>query len=123
MWRNACTVSLTALALGSQAFAATQQVGPLPDIQKGTIAVQLLVVATGAAPDYGISPPGDLTRLFVVEQNGLLRVIQNGGMLSTPALNIQSRVSPPLNPANANDERGFLGLAFHPGFFDPLSVG
>ena len=123
MWRNACTVSLAALALGSQAFAAAQQVGPLPDIQKGTIAVQLLVVATGAAPDYAISPPGDLTRLFVVEQNGLLRVIQNGGMLGTPALNIQSRVSPPLNPANANDERGFLGLAFHPGFFNPLSVG
>ena len=38
------------------------------------------------------------------------------------ALDIQNRVqiapvgTGPLNPGNANDERGFLGLAFHPGF-------
>jgi glucose/arabinose dehydrogenase len=29
----------------------------------------------------------------------------------------------PLNPGNANDERGLLGLTFHPGFSDPASVG
>ena len=99
------------------------QVGPLPDIQRGDIAVRLQPVATGmAAPDYAISPPGT-SRLFVVEQNGLLRVIQNGGLLAAPALDIQSRVAPPLNPANANDERGFLGLAFHPGFSTPASLG
>jgi glucose/arabinose dehydrogenase len=76
-----------------------------------------------AAPDYGISPPGDLNRLFVVEQNGLLRIIQNGSLLPGAALDLQSRVQPPLNPANANDERGFLGLAFHPGFANETSVG
>jgi hypothetical protein len=76
-----------------------------------------------AAPDYGISAPGDTNRLFVVEQNGLLRVIQNGSLLSTPALDIQSRVAPPLVTSNATDERGFLGLAFHPGFNDPLNPG
>ena len=76
-----------------------------------------------AAPDYAISPPGDTSRLFVVEQNGLLRIIQNGTLLPGAALDIQSRVQPPLNPANANDERGFLGLAFHPGFNNPASPG
>ena len=40
-----------------------------------------------------------------------------------PRSTSQSRVAPPLNPANANDERGFLGLAFHPGFNDPASPG
>jgi len=99
----------------------------LDDVEVGancTIAVQLVPVATGmSAPDYAISPPGDVSRLFVVEQNGLLRVIENGILLVAPALDIQSRVSPPLNPANANDERGLLGLAFHPGFFTPGSVG
>src|SRR5262249_44126129 len=96
----------------------------LPSIQRGSIAIDLQPIATGlSAPDYGFSSPGDPSRLFVVEHNGLLRVIQNGQLLPTPALNIQSRVAPPLVPANANDERGFLGLAFAPGFNDPNSVG
>lgn len=76
-----------------------------------------------SAPDYAISAPGDTDRLFVVEQNGLLRVIQNGSLLPAPALDLKSRVSPPLNAANANDERGFLGLAFNPGFNNPNSPG
>src|SRR5712691_3590725 len=105
--------------------------GPyLPSIQKGTIAVNLQAVGTGmAAPDYAISPPGDTSRLFVVEQNGLLRIIQNGVLQPGSALDLSSRVQQapvgtgPLNPANANDERGFLGLAFHPGFNDPTSPG
>jgi glucose/arabinose dehydrogenase len=107
------------------ALAPLSQAGPfLPSIQHGNIAINLQTVATGlAAPDYGFSPPGDSSRLFVVEQNGLLRVIQNGSLLPTPALNIQSRVAPPLAPGNANDERGFLGLAFAPGFNDPGSIG
>jgi glucose/arabinose dehydrogenase len=96
----------------------------LPAIQKGDIAVRLQAVATGmAAPDYGISPPGDMSRLFVVEQNGLLRIVQNGALLPGSALDIQSRVQPPLVASNANDERGFLGLAFHPGFNNPVSPG
>jgi glucose/arabinose dehydrogenase len=121
-WSKPYIASLAALALGSQAWA--QQVGPLPDIQRGDIAVLLQPIVTGmSAPDYAISPPGEPNRLFVVEQKGLLQVIQNGALLPTPALDVQSRVAPPLNPANANDERGLLGLAFHPGFNTPGSVG
>src|SRR4249919_1040314 len=72
---------------------------PLSHIPLGDISIQLTTVASGlAAPDYGISAPGDTNRLFVVEQNGLLRVIQGGLLLSTPALDIQSRVAPPLSP-------------------------
>lgn len=96
----------------------------LPPITNGNIAIFLQPIATGmAAPDYAISPLGDTTRLFVVEQNGLLRIIQNGTLLPGSALDIQSRVQPPLNVSNPNDERGFLGLAFHPGFFNPASPG
>ena len=96
----------------------------LPAITNGSIALVLQPVATGmAAPAYAISPPGDSNRLFVVEQNGLLRIIQNGSLLPGAALDIQSRVTPPLNPASANDERGFLGLAFHPDFNNPVSPG
>jgi glucose/arabinose dehydrogenase len=102
----------------------------LPSIPKGNIAIQLTPIATGmSAPLYGINPPGDTSRLFVLEQNGLVRIIQNGNLLAGSALNLQSRVqiapvgNGPLNPGNANDERGLLGLAFHPGFNDVNSVG
>lgn len=96
----------------------------LPAITHGNIAVHLQPIATGmAAPLYGINPPGDTNRLFVLEQNGLVRIIQNGSLLPGSALDLQSRVQPPLNPANANDERGLLGLAFHPGYNNPTSLG
>ena len=106
------------VALGSPALA------QLPDITRGTISIGLDPIATGmAAPDYAISPPGDMSRLFVLEQNGLLRIIQNGTLLPGAALDLQSRVQPPLVPTNANDERGLLGLAFHPGYNTPTSPG
>ena len=96
----------------------------LPAIQKGNIAVYLVPVVTGmSAPCYGINPPGDTTRLFIVEQKGTLHILQGGTLLPTPALDIQSLVQPPLNAGNPNDERGLLGLAFHPGFFDEESPG
>jgi plastocyanin len=96
----------------------------LPELTNGAFSLFLLPIATNmSAPDYGISPPGDTHRLFVVEQNGLLRIIQDGTLLPGAALDIQSRVQPPLVATNANDERGFLGLAFHPGFNDPASPG
>jgi glucose/arabinose dehydrogenase len=96
----------------------------LPAITNGNIAILLQPIATGmAAPDYAISPPGDTSRLFVVEQSGLLRIIQNGTLLPGSALDISSLISTSLNPASPNDERGFLGLAFHSGFNNPASPG
>ena len=97
----------------------------LPAVEHGDIAVRLQPVATGlAAPLYGINPPGDTDRLFILEQNGLVLAKQLGSAAApTVALDIMSRVQPPLNPGSANDERGLLGLAFHPGFFDDQSPG
>ena len=95
-----------------------------PEVTNGAFSLFLPSVATNmSAPLYGISPPGDTHRLFVLEQNGLMRIIQDGVLLATPTLDLQSVVSPPLNVTNANDERGLLGLAFHPGFNNPASPG
>ncbi|MBI5615109.1 MAG: PQQ-dependent sugar dehydrogenase [Gammaproteobacteria bacterium] len=96
----------------------------LPPIERGSIAVHLNTVASGlAAPAYAISAPGDSGRLFVVEQSGVLRVLHGDTLAATPALDISARVAPPLNAANANDERGLLGLAFHPDFDTPGTAG
>jgi hypothetical protein len=55
----------------------------LPDIQLGDIAVRLRPVALGQAPLYGINPPGDTDRLYVLEQNGLVKVMINDVMQPT----------------------------------------
>ncbi len=110
------------LLLAACAVARAQ--GVLPDIPRGNIAIQLTPVATGlGAPDYALSPPGDTARLFVLEQKGLVLIVKNGVLLPTPALDIQALVSPPLSITSANDERGLLGIAFHPGFNVPSSPG
>jgi glucose/arabinose dehydrogenase len=53
------------------------------------------------------SAPSDRDRLFVVEQEGRVRVVRGGQLSSTPFLDVASRVS-------SGGERGLLGLAFHP---------
>lgn len=124
MRRNSACIAFigAVVALSLQSEGAAQPY--TTPIAKGSVSVRLAPVATGmAAPDYAISPPNDASRLFVVEQSGLLRIIQNGGLLPGAALDVRSRVSPPFNAGNANDERGLLGLAFHPGFNDSASVG
>ena len=46
-------------------------------------------------------------RLFVCEQDGELRVIENGVLRSTPFVSLS---------VNSSGERGLLGVAFHPNF-------
>ncbi|MDB6137880.1 MAG: hypothetical protein JWO94_952, partial [Verrucomicrobiaceae bacterium] len=68
-------------------------------------------------------------RIFVCEQRGQIRVIQNGMLLPQVFLDLASKMVPfpptdyfsPMNPAY--EERGLLGLAFHPGFSTPSSPG
>ena len=68
-----------------------------------------------------------MDRLFVVDQPGTIWVIENGQLLNTPFLDVIDRVYMPgffgSLDENDFDERGLLGLAFHPGFGDPESPG
>src|SRR5688500_265333 len=81
---------------------ATAQQDVLPPIPKGNIAISLEAVASGlGAPLYGISPPADTSRLFVLEQKGTVLILQNGTLLPTPALDLQSLIGPTFNPGNA----------------------
>lgn len=89
--------------------------GPDPINGFPEFSLRLEEVASGLnGPVYVTSPPGD-NRLFVVEQPGRIRIIQNGQVAQAPFLDLSSRVS-------SGGERGMLSVAFHPqyatnGFF------
>ena len=60
------------------------------------------------------APPDESKRLFVVDQVGKIWIIQaDGSRAATPFIDLTSKIVS-LNPGY--DERGLLGLAFHPGF-------
>lgn len=60
------------------------------------------------------APPGETNRLFILEKIGTIIVITN---LAAPTrsvfLNMTARVT---SSTSVSDERGLLGLAFHPGY-------
>jgi glucose/arabinose dehydrogenase len=80
-------------------------------------ALQATLYQTGfSQPVLAVSPPGDLTRLFVVEQTGRIRIIKNGTTLATPFINLGPASGGGLGLTNSSGERGLLGLAFHPNY-------
>ena len=81
-------------------------------VQSGSAApgdLQLALIGNFGAPTYVTAPPGDGTRLFVVEKGGRIRVIRNGGA-PTLFLDISG-------PVDSNEsERGLLSMAFPPDY-------
>jgi glucose/arabinose dehydrogenase len=78
------------------------------------VSVNLEVAASGVnAPMMMVSPPGD-DRRFIVQQNGLIRILTpEGEILEEPFLDITEKITPQWPEF---DEKGLLGLAFHPDF-------
>ena len=90
-------------------------------IPHGPLAVELQEVASGlGAPVLLLSPPDGTDRQFIVEQRGLIRVIENGTLLATPFLDASGLLVP---ERQGFDERGLLGLAFDPEFNNAASPG
>ena len=72
--------------------------------------LSLETVANGFNRLVDLTNCGD-DRLFVVERNGYIRIIEaDGTVLPTPFLNIDPRVD------SGQSEQGLLGLAFHPDY-------
>lgn len=92
--RLSCIAALVYLGSGAAAAAT------LPDGFSETLVASGLRNPTAMA----VAPDG---RLFVAEQNGTLRVIKNGVLLSTPFVALT---------VSAVGERGLLGVAFDPDF-------
>ena len=95
-----------ALVVLSLVFAGTlqpAQSAPVPELTLQRVAGEL------TTPVY-ITPAGDRSdRLFVVEQDGRIRIIRNGRLLAQPFLDIRSKVV-------SGGELGLLSVAFHPRF-------
>lgn len=67
------------------------------------------VVAGVTRPLFVTHPPGDLQRIFIVEQSGRIKIRKNGQILVPEFLNVD-----PIS--GCCFERGLLGLAFHPDY-------
>jgi len=69
------------------------------------------LIAAGFKRPVGLANAGDGTgRIFVVEQAGIIHVVNQDTVRLDPFLDISSRVG------SAGNEQGLLGLAFHPAF-------
>ncbi|MCA9291260.1 MAG: PQQ-dependent sugar dehydrogenase [Phycisphaerales bacterium] len=96
----ACVAGLT-LAIGAPAFA-------------GAISLATTRVANGVAyPTFVTHAPGDPDRLFILQKTGQIKILDltTNTILPTNFLNVSVT-----GGTSLNDERGLLGLAFHPDY-------
>ena len=94
-WRRVAGVALTLTALASVASAQ----------------LKATVYATGfSLPILMLQDPTSPSRQFVLQQRGLIRVVVNGVVQATNALDLTAVVS------TAGDEKGLLGMAFPPNY-------
>lgn len=104
-------ISLLTASL-STGLAATR-LRPRQDVDRGTTGapIELDLVVSGLERPVLVTNAGDGTnRLFAVEKEGQIRIIQNGQLLATPFLDIEDRVE------DSGNEQGLLSVAFHPDY-------
>ena len=78
--------------------------GPPP-----ALAFSPFITGLSAPIGFEIAPNDSLGRIFIIEQAGKIRVIQNTFLQVAPFLDITTKVE-------SGGEEGLLGLAFHPNF-------
>jgi glucose/arabinose dehydrogenase len=93
-------VAAAALAAGLVAVALA---GARPD------ALHLVKVGQFDLPVYVTAPRTEPNRIYVVEQRGRVRIVENGKVLPTPFLDIAAQVK-------SGGEQGLLSIAFHPNY-------
>lgn len=94
-------------ALTTGAIEATGEVEAFPDPAE----YEWQLIASGLSRPVFLTHAGDGTeRLFILEQPGLIRILQNDLLVDKPFLDLRDRVGSQAN------EQGLLGLAFHPDY-------
>lgn len=80
-------------------------------ISAGTVSVGMELIANGLTSPVYVTHAGDGSgRIFIVEQPGSVRIIQDGSLLPNPFLDIREIVR------DQSNEQGLLGLAFAPDY-------
>jgi glucose/arabinose dehydrogenase len=98
-------------------------------IRPSSVRIDLKPIATELTAPVDLQPDPTLpNRLYIVDQAGVISVLEQGQLWETPFLDLRDRLVSPLGffgtfDENDFDERGLLGLAFHPGYADPQSPG
>ena len=114
----AASASLVLLAGCSGGTATTEDTPEAPTTAGSTTAapapepekVRLQEVAKGLdRPVHLTSAPGETDRLYVVEQTGRIRVVEDGKVRGEPLLDLRDAVS-------CCGEQGLLSVAFHPDY-------
>lgn len=107
-WLQCLSVAVLLQMISLQVHVVSAETGRDP-AQEGLIALAPIVTKGLESPVF-LTHAGDGSgRLFVVEQPGRIRMLERGGLLPGPFLDITERVL-------AGGERGLLGLAFHPDY-------
>ena len=103
MLKNFVALSVASLALGLAS----------PSEAQTAIRTKRIIASGLTYPTFVTHAPGDSTRLFILEKGGRIRIYDrvNGTLLATPFLTIAVT-----GGTSLNDERGLLGLAFHPDY-------
>jgi glucose/arabinose dehydrogenase len=110
------TIAVVAAACSSggssstEGTATTAPPAPTETADEGPLRLRLTPVATGLeAPVDVTSIPSEPDRLYVVEQPGRIRTIDDGKLSPQPFLDIT-------NDVQAGGEQGLLSVAFHPDY-------
>src|SRR5664279_2934420 len=80
-----------------------------PAVVTGATVKATKLYSLGASALLVTAPPND-GRLFVIQQDGRIQVIEDGAVKADPFLDLQNVV------LSDTGERGLLGLAFHPNY-------
>jgi glucose/arabinose dehydrogenase len=106
----------TPASAGSQ-FPADATLTAVPPVNASTFpnpdAYVWATVLSGLERPVDLQDAGDGSgRLFVIEKNGRIRIVQAGQLFDFPFLDISDRVG------SGSNEQGLLGLAFHPRYVE-----
>jgi len=88
----------------------TDELVPVPKDVAGTIALKEIAHGLRRPVLLTVAPNDARRRLFIVEQRGAIRILENGKLLDKPFFTIKD--------LSTGNEQGLLGLAFHPKFAD-----